>query len=105
MSIEAKVIVNDGVIERLGRTFLNDDSAIFRVRKNVAYIVANYDYKSSEIVFDAGNGATAVVEFFVENDPDAFIDFIIHDYGKEFTIFAMNGDVVNIFADETVYEL
>lgn len=98
--INAKVIGNQDVISDVVKSAISEEVAIFHVRKNVAYVVARR-VSHDVVVFDAGNDQVAVVCFSDGSDVDAYMELIIQENPKDFTIVAMNADAVS--STETIY--
>lgn len=98
--IDAKVIDNQDVISNVVKSAISEEVAIFHVRKNVAYVVARR-VSHDVVVFDAGNDQVAAVQFSDTSDVDAYMELIIQENPKDFTIVAMSADVV--YDTETIY--
>ena len=98
--IDAKVIDNQGVISNVVKSEISEEVAIFHVRKSVAYVVARR-VSHDVVVFDAGNEQVAAVCFSDGTDVDAYMELIIQENPKDFTIMAMNADAVS--CTETIY--
>lgn len=98
--IDAKVIDNQGVISNVVKSDISKEAAIFHVRKSVAYVVARR-VSHDVVVFDAGDEQVAAVRFSDGTDIDAYMELVIQENPKDFTIVAMNADAVP--CAETIY--
>lgn len=98
--IEATVIDNQDVISNVVKSAVSEEVAIFYVYKNVAYVVARR-VSHDVVVFDMGNDQVATVRFSDASDSDAYMELIIQENPKDFTIVATSADVM--YDTETIY--